>query len=406
MVNVTLSEKPLPIYINKITRDKYRLLQHNDSKEIKSIVLISKSKHELEKVLNLLRTRSEGEYLKINSEDGNAALRDRMGNYDHAMMSSNKNNASSYYKTGIFYYSLAGNQINKKRKDENLKSAIYYLKLAAGEGHEKASRIIMEFPDFDHILDAFKEGDYEAVQFLFQEKVISKKNSSSFHLKRISRAKSIGDRDYIYYDRIDPLLASLYSQDSLLIKYVLDQGYDINKIYTNLDNRTPLHIALKNGKHISAYYLLQFGAKTSKEDRVGFTPLSLAVAYMEMSKNSFDIYNQVSLWLIHNLVAYGASPNQRMEKSGFYILHYAAMQKLPDAAKKLLKIGADPNVVDSKDKRTPLYYAIWKGNLEMVKVLLEHGAKLDVKDNYGVSPYKYAKRRKEKEIVSLLKQYK
>lgn len=60
------------------------------------------------------------------------------------------------------------------------------------------------------------------------------------------------------------------------------------------------------------------------------------------------------------------------------ILHVTAYAGLDSFARYLLSRGSNPDTKD-KDGRTPLEYAVMKGNHEMVRILLQHGASHDVK---------------------------
>ena len=64
-------------------------------------------------------------------------------------------------------------------------------------------------------------------------------------------------------------------------------------------------------------------------------------------------------------------------------LHAAAASNERERAAALLKLGADPNLVDSHSSATPLGFAARQGHPELVKLLLEHGADktLPAKDN-------------------------
>ena len=40
--------------------------------------------------------------------------------------------------------------------------------------------------------------------------------------------------------------------------------------------------------------------------------------------------------------------------------------------------------------RTALYYAIYAGNLTIVKLLIENGANLNIKNSYGLTPLDFS----------------
>ena len=88
-----------------------------------------------------------------------------------------------------------------------------------------------------------------------------------------------------------------------------------------------------------------------------------------------------------------------------------------DAVVKLLIKGTDYSLksivklpfrkraeVDSVDRygRTPLSYAVWKGNATVVKLLLKAGAKVDLTDEIGGTPLSYAVSSRHEAIVKLL----
>src|SRR4051794_7351638 len=55
------------------------------------------------------------------------------------------------------------------------------------------------------------------------------------------------------------------------------------------------------------------------------------------------------------------------------------------AALDLVNSGADVNAMQG-DGTTPLHWAAYKLDADLVGVLLAHGAKADVKNDYGASP--------------------
>src|SRR3977135_2094344 len=57
-----------------------------------------------------------------------------------------------------------------------------------------------------------------------------------------------------------------------------------------------------------------------------------------------------------------------------------------DAALKMIAAGADVNATQG-DGTTPLHWAVYKVDADLARALLERGAKPDVINNYGSSPF-------------------
>ena len=109
---------------------------------------------------------------------------------------------------------------------------------------------------------------------------------------------------------------------------------------------------------------------------------------------------QTSL-LICSTVSSPVSPQLKM-------LYIAIRNNDEDAVLKFINQGADVNTV--YQLKTPLHVAVLSRNPEIVKILLNAGAKKDVKDQYGLIPYDYVKNLKDAddenvdEIIALFKQ--
>lgn len=82
----------------------------------------------------------------------------------------------------------------------------------------------------------------------------------------------------------------------------------------------------------------------------------------------------------------------------------AIAQEDPSLLEFLLKKGAkadSPNI----NYRPPLFAAIATGNKQMVKLLLDHGAKVNGLDFAGQTPAKYAELLEQDDIETLIRQY-
>jgi ankyrin repeat protein len=75
------------------------------------------------------------------------------------------------------------------------------------------------------------------------------------------------------------------------------------------------------------------------------------------------------------------------DKGGKSPLHFACIYSQFDIAKFLLQNKAEVDIVD-KNGNTPLFDAVFnsKGEGNIIKLLLSHGANPDIENNYEVSP--------------------
>jgi ankyrin repeat protein len=205
------------------------------------------------------------------------------------------------------------------------------------------------------------------------------------------------------------LLVATQNRYYKLGEFLLNHGADVN--LANKGGWTPLYLATDNRNIESGDYpvrkpdmdhldyikfLLDKGAnvnarmKDSTETRTVFTNQWLdengATAFLRASQSG-------DLVLMKLLLAHGADP--KIDTA----LHVTALQVAAgigwvegityewspantlEAVKMLLDLGLDPNV-QSDTGRTALHGAAHKGRPDVVQVLVDHGARLDVRD-YG-----------------------
>jgi ankyrin repeat protein len=77
---------------------------------------------------------------------------------------------------------------------------------------------------------------------------------------------------------------------------------------------------------------------------------------------------------------------EEMNGSGANPLTYACMKNKPEIVKYLVDIGAKLDVHNEEDGYTPLHYAIWNNYFEIVKYLVDNGANVNVIEGEGETP--------------------
>ena len=116
-------------------------------------------------------------------------------------------------------------------------------------------------------------------------------------------------------------------------------------------------IALKNGYTVIANILLTAGADPNARDKQGFTPLLLACG--------------------------------------------KATKGYKEIARKLIRLGADVNASDPLGW-TPLLLALSAGTVEVIELLLEHGANPSARTRKGESAVSLAQKFSEEDLLKLL----
>ncbi len=185
-----------------------------------------------------------------------------------------------------------------------------------------------------------------------------------------------------------------------------------------------LHYAVDNGYFEIVEYLLQHGADVNLKDINGCTPLQIAVAN---SDNDIEI--------VKLLIENGADINAQ-DENNCTILDYAFNNNRIEIIKEILKYDnindinkkkyidilliyfskyndilsfrwlnenfkINANIEDKKSRYTPLQIAVKNNNIEMVKLLLENHADVNLKDINGCTPLHWAVECNNIEIVKL-----
>jgi ankyrin repeat protein len=195
------------------------------------------------------------------------------------------------------------------------------------------------------------------------------------------------------------------------LKVLVESGADVNAIAA--DGKNALGIAIFNGNYVIADYLIDAGSDVNQPDAQRFSPLFWAVdrRNMETAPNFPWVVTEDPLPLIRKLLDKGADPNwlvdntprARMRGGSPRIVFATALMRAAFSAdlelvELLLEHGADPHI-KSSDNETALAAAAGLGwisgfhkdrsrtdRLQIVRRLVELGSDVNWQDNYGISP--------------------
>ena len=197
-------------------------------------------------------------------------------------------------------------------------------------------------------------------------------------------------------------LAARYPRADM-VKMLLERGADLNA--RGAMGNTALHWALESGSEEIVGLLLPRKPQLELKNLQDLTPLQLAV-------------NSGQVKLAQKLLQAGANPNVRFERKGAALvakhgspaylegdgktpLHWAVEYGFPSLVQPLLEAKADVNAKDNY-RKTPLHLAIGQRSKDTLKLLLAQKAEVNAKDKDGNTPLLWAVARGDKDAVELL----
>jgi uncharacterized protein len=210
-------------------------------------------------------------------------------------------------------------------------------------------------------------------------------------------------------------------------RFLIKAGADVN--LTAGDGKDALGLALFDGNYEVASLLIDSHADVNHADAQRFTPLFWAVdrRNMETAPNFPWLVTVDPLPVIGKLLDAGANPNAiinatpraRMRDGSPRLVYATALMRAAfsgdiELVKLLLAHGADPHI-QSSDRETTLMAASGTGfingyhrlrppaeRLEVVKLLIDLGEDVNAADSYGITPLMVAANLGDIEVVKYL----
>jgi ankyrin repeat protein len=180
----------------------------------------------------------------------------------------------------------------------------------------------------------------------------------------------------------DDLIAAAYRDDTDAVTDLINRGLDVNSV--DPAGNTLLHVAARSGNIKLMETLLKSNANPKVRNRVGDTAVMLAAYGGKME--AVDV-----------LLAHGADLNN----SGWTPLHYAVFAQQAEMVSHLLAKGALINA-RAPNEQTALMLVAKNGDINIARILLKANPDIDLKDQYGETALSIAGKNNNGDIARLL----
>lgn len=195
----------------------------------------------------------------------------------------------------------------------------------------------------------------------------------------ISRVRSILERDpdmkYAEDDELNTLLhSSIFSDSESLVRFlVVDLAMPSNT--HNLYRMTPLHFAASSKSPRLCRILVNAGAFIDPQTTSGITPLMISCKRKDLLTCTFLLDNNAS--------------TRSFDSNGDSALHHAAMNRSIACIRVILRRElVDVDAVNFFGE-SPLHLACASDSTTSVRILIEKGADVDLKNKGGKTPIDY-----------------
>ncbi|KAJ8348592.1 hypothetical protein SKAU_G00271810 [Synaphobranchus kaupii] len=208
------------------------------------------------------------------------------------------------------------------------------------------------------------------------------------------------DINYANVDGLTALHQACIDDNIDMVTFLVEHGAGINQ--PDNEGWIPLHAAASCGYMDIAEYLISQGASVGVVNSEGETPLDIAeeeameeLLKNEINRQGLDIEaarkeeERIMLRDVRQWLNSGQINDVRHSKSGGTALHVAAAKGYLEVLKLLIQAGYDVNIKDF-DGWTPLHAAGHWGKEEACRILVENLCDMDVVNKVGQTPFDVA----------------
>ena len=202
-------------------------------------------------------------------------------------------------------------------------------------------------------------------------------------LQRVSTQCMSWYTDFLFLVNI----ATAYHEDEI-VRYLITKGANVNS--PDSDGWTPIWIAARDGRTELLRMLAEAGANVDTAcGENQFTPLHVSACYSDITRV---------------LLEYGADINIAAEESGT-ALDYAIKSNYPKTVKMILEVSKKKPDLTLESTQRATRNAVSRGYLDVVTMLLEAGANVNIVDDDNTSLLSYAMTLDKADIVRSLLEY-
>ncbi|KAJ3139800.1 hypothetical protein HK100_010977 [Physocladia obscura] len=193
---------------------------------------------------------------------------------------------------------------------------------------------------------------------------------------------------------VKPLHFSAINPDSNRLKVLLDAISASSALDADEMGRTVVHFAAACEGTGPLELLKDYGGFEFRSvDAAKMSPLLIAAKYGRADNVKF---------LIDAIGGGSAAADGTLLTVGYAALHFACGLGHLNVVKVLLDAGASIDLIDKKEKATPLMHVCKTGHLEIIKLLVSRGADIFAVDNMGRTPLIHACKNGHVEVVVYL----
>lgn len=177
---------------------------------------------------------------------------------------------------------------------------------------------------------------------------------------------------------LTPFALAVYLNQTRAIKLFLEKKpqKDISLLYNINDGNnsySPLHVAVVDKNLVAVENMIKYGAYVNRKDKVGKTPLWMAVEVNDSA-------------MVELLVSKQAIVTTKVHPSSDTMLHLAVYNQCLQCARILIDSGIDVNS-QGDSCLTPLLIAAMLNNRNLVKLLISKGANVNYEPKCGAEPF-------------------